>query len=124
MSVEAEPFDAPVDDDGLSEAPSSDTTAEDPACPKCNGRMWDNRLTKRNPKAPDFKCRDRSCDGVVWPPRAGEAAEPSAAPASAPAARSGGRTPTRARAASAVSAEPRFDAALLGSPIDDDDLPF
>jgi hypothetical protein len=32
----------------------------------CNGRMWDNRANKRNPKAPDFKCRDRRCDGVVW----------------------------------------------------------
>jgi hypothetical protein len=32
--------------------------------------MWDNRLTKRNPKAPDYRCRDRSCDGVVWPQRA------------------------------------------------------
>ena len=38
-----------------------------PACPKCGGRMWDNRATKRNPRAPDFKCRDRSCDGVIWP---------------------------------------------------------
>jgi len=38
-----------------------------PACPKCSGRMWDNRASKRNPKAPDFKCRDRSCDGVLWP---------------------------------------------------------
>ena len=38
-----------------------------PACPKCGGRMWDNRATKRNPKAPDFKCRDRLCDGVLWP---------------------------------------------------------
>ena len=38
-----------------------------PPCPKCGGRMWDNRVGKRNPKAPDFKCRDRSCDGVVWP---------------------------------------------------------
>ena len=38
-----------------------------PACPKCAGRMWDNRASKRNPKAPDFKCRDRSCDGVLWP---------------------------------------------------------
>ena len=43
--------------------------AEVPSCPKCGGRMWDNRLTKRNPKAPDFKCRDRACDGVVWPPK-------------------------------------------------------
>ncbi len=31
--------------------------------------MWDNRLTKSNPRAPDFKYRDRSCDGVVWPAR-------------------------------------------------------
>jgi hypothetical protein len=40
-----------------------------PGCPKCGGKMWDNRLSKRNPKAPDYKCRDRSCDGVVWPQR-------------------------------------------------------
>ena len=38
-----------------------------PACPKCGGRMWDNRQSKRNPKAPDFRCRDRSCDGRLWP---------------------------------------------------------
>jgi hypothetical protein len=40
---------------------------DNPACPKCSGRMWDNRATKRNPRAPDFKCRDRACDGVLWP---------------------------------------------------------
>jgi len=40
---------------------------DEESCPKCGGRMWDNRLTKRNPRAPDFKCRDRSCDGVIWP---------------------------------------------------------
>lgn len=68
-------------------AAPTETTADAPAaasgphaldeqsCPKCGGRMWDNRLTKRNPKAPDFKCRDRSCDGVIWPPK-GETAEP------------------------------------------------
>ena len=28
-----------------------------PACPKCGGRMWDNRKSKRNPKAPNFKPR-------------------------------------------------------------------
>lgn len=38
-----------------------------PACPACGGRMWDNRATKQNPKAPDFKCRRRDCDGRVWP---------------------------------------------------------
>jgi hypothetical protein len=53
--------------------------ADEPACPKCAGRMWDNRATKRNPRAPDFKCRDRACDGVVWP------AASTAAPATVPA---------------------------------------
>jgi hypothetical protein len=48
--------------------------SDEPICPKCGGRMWDNRATKRNPRAPDFKCRDRSCDGVIWPARAGNAA--------------------------------------------------
>lgn len=43
------------------------TLAGPPACPTCGGKMWDNRAMKRNPKAPDFKCRDRGCDGVVWP---------------------------------------------------------
>jgi len=45
---------------------------DEETCPKCGGRMWDNRLTKRNPRAPDYKCRDRACDGVIWPPRDGE----------------------------------------------------
>ena len=58
-------------------------TSEEQSCPKCGGRTWDNRLTKRNPKAPDYKCRDRSCDGVIWPPKAGknekgESAQPQA----------------------------------------------
>jgi len=63
----------------LSEEPSSLPAATGPlasdeqSCPKCGGRMWDNRLTKRNPKAPDYKCRDRSCDGVIWPPKAAKA---------------------------------------------------
>jgi hypothetical protein len=59
--------------------------SDEPSCPKCGGRMWDNRLTKRNPKAPDYKCRDRSCDGVIWPPKPGknEKAEKSEKPASA-----------------------------------------
>ena len=46
------------------------STLTDPnavVCPKCDGQMWDNRKDKKNPKAPDFKCRDRSCDGVIWP---------------------------------------------------------
>ena len=44
-------------------------TATTPACPKCGGAMWDNRTGKKNPKAPDFKCRDKNCDGVLWPPK-------------------------------------------------------
>jgi len=38
-----------------------------PCCPECDGRMWDNRTSKRNSKAPDFKCRDRTCRGALWP---------------------------------------------------------
>jgi hypothetical protein len=47
---------------------------DEPSCPNCGGRVWDNRLTKRNPKAPDYKCRSRSCDGVIWPAKAQETA--------------------------------------------------
>jgi hypothetical protein len=36
--------------------------------------MWDNREGKKNPKAPDFKCKDKDCDGVIWPPRGAKAA--------------------------------------------------
>lgn len=35
-------------------------------CPECGGQMWDNREKKTNPKAPDFKCRDKGCSGVIW----------------------------------------------------------
>lgn len=38
-------------------------------CPKCGSGMWDNRGRKTNPKAPDFKCKDKNCDGAIWPPR-------------------------------------------------------
>ena len=76
-------------------APTVPTAADgaEQSCPKCGGKTWDNRLTKRNPKAPDFKCRDRSCDGVVWPSRDGERApapaEPAAAGSAAPRGGSG-----------------------------------
>ena len=70
--------DIPVD------APAGET-ATMPSCPKCGGRMWDNRLSKRNPKAPDYKCRDRSCDGVIWPARAGATTAPRPANSEAPA---------------------------------------
>lgn len=54
--------------------PNTLTDVDAVSCPKCGGRMWDNRLTKRNPKAPDYKCRDRNCDGVVWPAKPSGAA--------------------------------------------------
>ena len=91
--------------------PSTEATVAEPvstpSCPKCGGRMWDNRLSKRNPKAPDFKCRDRSCDGVVWPPRAsGSAATNEGAPA----------------AGESRSTSDALDSSPLGMSLDD--LPF
>lgn len=32
-------------------------------CPKCGGAMWDNRQTKKNPKQPDYKCKNKMCIG-------------------------------------------------------------
>ena len=61
---------------------ASAVASDVPPCPKCGGRMWDNRLGKRNPKAPDFKCRDRNCDGVIWPPKPGQKPAAAAEPAS------------------------------------------
>ena len=62
-------------EDAASESTTGPRALDEPSCPKCGGRMWDNRMSKRNPKAPDYKCRSRSCDGVVWPSR-GTAARP------------------------------------------------
>jgi hypothetical protein len=55
--------------DSISDGSGDPPVVGDQPCPKCGGRTWDNRLTKRNPKAPDWKCRDRNCDGVIWPPK-------------------------------------------------------
>jgi hypothetical protein len=62
--------------DAATATPASEGGEE--RCPKCSGEVWDNRYTKRNPMAPDFKCRDRACDGVRWPAKgeSGERAEP------------------------------------------------
>jgi hypothetical protein len=69
---------------------SEETTAT-PSCPKCGGEMWDNRENKRNPRAPDFKCKDRNCEGVIWPPRDAKATAPAAAaPAAAKSGKAGG----------------------------------
>jgi len=94
----AEPVDIPVE--------TSSEGAGLPSCPKCGGRVWDNRLSKRNPKAPDYKCRDRSCDGVIWPPRAPGAAA------------SGRGAPDGASSASAD----QLDSSPLGLSVDD--IPF
>lgn len=48
-------------------------TSNAPSCPNCGGLMWDNRPKKRsgeyNLASPDFKCRDKACGGVIWPPK-------------------------------------------------------
>lgn len=64
------------------QSPIAEVEGPTPTCPKCTGPMWDNRVGKRNPRAPDFKCKDKECDGVIWPPR--DAATPS--PATTPGA--------------------------------------
>ncbi len=79
-----------------------------PSCPTCQGPMWDNRVGKKNPKAPDFKCKDKSCDGVIWPPK-------------------NGKGTSRPSAASAVRGSPAaHDAPDFSNfpPPTDDDLPF
>lgn len=82
----SEQFTQDVEDTG-EPAAQGDSKAGKPAvnesvsCPKCGGRMWDNRLTKRNAKAPDYKCQNRSCDGVLWPPKPAGAAPEGEAPA-------------------------------------------
>lgn len=38
-----------------------------PKCPKCGSDMWDNRGSKRNPKQPDFKCKEKAtCGHGIW----------------------------------------------------------
>ena len=110
-------------------------TADDPACPVCGGKMWDDRLSKRNPRAPDFKCRNKpkvmggpGCPGVIWPPRDGEQR---AAPAPARTGGAGGSPAPRASAPSRPSAPPPMPPAREFSDDevpefdrDDDDLPF
>jgi hypothetical protein len=93
------------------DAPEASVVAqatELPACPKCGGKVWDNRMSKRNPKAPDFKCRDRSCDGVIWPARTNAAA---AAPSNGPEA-----------SAEETSGSDALDPSPLGMSLDD--IPF
>jgi hypothetical protein len=92
-----------------------------PLCPVCGGAMWDDRVSKRNPRAPDFKCRNKprerggpGCEGVIWPSRDGS---PSPYPSSAP---------RRSAAPTSQEAPPPWDGPPLDDapPPDDDDLPF
>ncbi len=68
--------------------------------------MWDNTVAKRNPKAPDYKCRDRSCDGLYWPGQ--------------------WQAELARRAQPGLPFAAAVDAELAGgrSPLDDDELPF
>lgn len=51
-------------------------------CPQCGGEMWDNTApgAKKNPKGPDFKCKDKICAHAMWLPKA-KAATPVASKA-------------------------------------------
>lgn len=106
-------------------------TVDDPACPICGGKMWDDRTSKRNPRAPDFKCRNKpkfqggpGCEGVIWPPRDGERRPSATAPASR-------RSPSPGAAAPRASAPPpppppaeREFSDDEAPDFGDDDLPF
>jgi len=90
-----------------------------PPCPKCNGEMWDNREGKRNPKAPDFKCKDRGCDGVIWPPRTASAGAAATMPAATGMRVGGSEAPSGAGpAAAATGAAPSCP--ICGGPMWDD----
>lgn len=58
------------------------TATAAPTCPICGAAMYDNRLTKKNPKQPDFKCTQykQGCEGVIWPPKGVKAAAPAKPP--------------------------------------------
>ena len=100
---------------------SPDAASSVPTCPKCQGAMWDNREGKRNPKAPDFKCKDPACGGVIWPPRGTAGAIPSG-----PTAASGGSprppvaTPSAGVARGGVDASGMPLCPICGGPMWDD----
>lgn len=94
-----------------------------PECPHCGGEMRDNRSQKKNPREPDFRCKDDNCrqDGNhttgVWLDRpkkgrggGGGSRQPQQQPRQQPA-------PARVKQESFDD----FPEALDG---DDDDLPF
>lgn len=52
-------------------------TMTGPVCPKCKGGMYDNRaenderVARGEKLRPDYKCKQRNCDGVIWRPKNG-----------------------------------------------------
>jgi hypothetical protein len=111
----------------ISAAASGPVAPGTPSCPICGGPMWDDRTSKRNPKAPDFKCKNKprerggpGCEGVIWPPRDGS---PSPYPASQPrrSADKGSMAAPSFGDGPHPSEPPPFDDA---PPHDDDDVPF
>ena len=106
----------------MSEPHAPDSASSVPDCPKCGGEMWDNREGKRNPKAPDFKCKDRGCDGVIWPPRGTVAA---GAPAVAPRASGPAEGPPARPASSKPAPAPsRGQSPTTGPRVDADGMPL
>lgn len=83
-----------------------------PPCPTCNGPMYDNRDGKRNPKAPDFRCKNKSCvdDRGFTTGAWEEKAQP--------------RTTARAGSKALVPANDDFEEFPDALRDDDDDLPF
>lgn len=58
-------------------------------CPKCNGQVWDNRATKKG-NQPDYRCKNRSCDGAIWlTPKGGTKKNGTIPPTAAPVVESG-----------------------------------
>lgn len=47
-------------------APAPAPTDEMIPCPKCGSEMFDNRTNKKNPKAPDLKCKSKECAYPIW----------------------------------------------------------
>ena len=106
-------------------------TKDDPPCPICGGKMWDDRVSKRNPRAPDFKCRNKpkfqggpGCEGVIWPPRDGERRPGAGTPASTPRTRSAAPRAAAAPPPPAAAEREFSDDEVPDFGGEDDDLPF
>ena len=105
-------------------------TADDPACPVCGGKMWDDRASKRNPRAPDFKCRNKpkaqglpGCPGVIWPPREGERRPAPATKASGAQGSPRGAAPRPSSGAPRREAPPAAPPAAPAREFSDDEVP-